>query len=161
MEMHVQRFAEVAAEFCAWCESEPKGELEEARRVLRFLSLLYERALDLRELEDAADVEVDRVGDSAWNAVYTRFGALPFNYYSSIFDPRSVLTGKAEPGTGDLADDLADIYRDLCEGLELVRGNHAAAAEWQWCWSFRNHWGRHAASALHAIHCWCADEGAW
>lgn len=161
MTSHLQRFSAAAAEFCAWCESEPGGEVEEARAALRFVARLYLLALELRYPEDAPDVGDVEVGDARWRTVYERFAALPFRHYASIFDPRSVRTGQAECETADLADDLADIHRDLGKGLDLLRRGHPAAAEWQWCWSFQNHWGRHAAGALRALHCWLADEGAW
>ena len=152
-------FAEVAAEYCAWCDTPSKTELDEAQVALRILSRLYLLALKLRELEDTPGVEVDRPDHAAWRAVYERFGALPFNYYASIHDPREI--DSAEVDVGDLSDDLADIYRDLSAGLSIFRAGHAAAAEWEWAWSFRHHWGRHASSAIHALHCWLADEGAW
>ena len=56
------------------------------------------------------------------------------------------------------ADDLADIYRDLKEGLELYEAGHVAEALWEWSQSFNTHWGRHASSALHALQAYAADE---
>ncbi len=156
-----EEFAEAAAEYCAWCEGRTGSELEEARAALRHLSRLYLLAQGLREVEDAPEVEVDHLNDAAWRSAYERFAALPFSYYASIFDPRSILTGEPEVETGDLGDDLADVYRDLSNGRSLFRAGHTEAAEWEWAWSFRNHWGRHAASAIHALHCWFADEGEW
>lgn len=155
----VTRFADAATLFCDWCHSPPGDAEDDARSALRHLTTLYALAQALRELDNAPDVATTRSDDDAWRAIYTRFGALPFNHYASIFDPQQL--DEAEVDTGDLADDLADIWRDLDEGLVAFTSGHTGAAEWQWAWSFRNHWGRHAASAIHALHCWFADQGAW
>ena len=53
-----------------------------------------------------------------------------------------------------LADDIADIYRDLKEGLVLSE-THQAPPEniiWNWRVLFYSHWGKHAMDALLAIH---------
>lgn len=52
-----------------------------------------------------------------------------------------------------LADALADIWRDLRQGLDaLSEGVPAESAAWQWRFSFQTHWGAHAVEALRAIH---------
>jgi len=158
MTNHIQEFSEAATAYCDWCRNEPVDERHEARLALRHLSRLYLLAQELRELEDAPDLDGDRPDDAAWRVIYQRFGSLPFNHYQSIFDPHKE---EEEATTGDLADDLADIFRDLSEGVALCEAGHIDSAEWEWAFSFRNHWGRHAASAIHALHCWFADEGAW
>ena len=58
---------------------------------------------------------------------------------------------------GDLADDVADIYRDLSAGLALVDAGHALEAQWELRFSFLTHWGRHASGAIRALHCWYVD----
>lgn len=84
--------------------------------------------------------------------IFRRFGALPFNYYATLCDPREICN--SEVTMGDLADDLADIWRDLKRGLGLYEmGRHTAAA-WDWRYSFRSHWARHATSALEALYRW-------
>lgn len=52
-----------------------------------------------------------------------------------------------------LADALADIWRDLRNGLNAFdRGVSADEVAWGWRFSFRSHWGAHAADALRALH---------
>lgn len=157
----LQRFAEAAANYCAWSEAPHKDEIEDARAALRHLSELHALALGLRELGSAPEVDVDRLSDAAWRSAYERFTRLPFVHYASIFDPVGEMGREPDVVTGDLADDLADIYRDLCAGLAMFRAGHVSSAEWEWAFTFRHHWGRHAASAIHALHCWFADEAAW
>jgi Domain of unknown function (DUF5063) len=51
-------------------------------------------------------------------------------------------------------DDLADIWRDLKEGLDVLTNRTASAevdAIWHWRFSFESHWGRHARSAITAL----------
>ena len=71
-----------------------------------------------------------------------------WDLYWQVFDP----TKDSEAIYGSLADDIADIYRDLKEGLDDI---HLARAEdiiWEWRLGFSSHWGKHAIDALRTIH---------
>lgn len=70
-------------------------------------------------------------------------------FYREIFDPYSVST-EAEV-TGDVIDDLGDIYREITAGLFHWRHGNIAEALWAWRFNFEAHWGEHATSALRAI----------
>jgi hypothetical protein len=143
-------FYRTATEFCQWAECTPAGPDEEVATAVRLLSQLYAQALELPSLFDEEDAP--GLPHEEWVAIYKRFGALPFNYYATYSVPHD--TQDPAPGIGDLADDLADIWRDLKGGLALyAQGNHAAAA-WEWRDSFNIHWARHAAGALYALQCW-------
>lgn len=149
--MHqLEAFFDAAAAFCAWAESAPavpEGELDTAIKMLsKLLALVHE----LPETFD--EEEAPGTPHEEWLAIYKRFGALPFNYYASYSDPH--LMEAPSPGTGDVADDLADTWRDLKGGLALYRKGSYAAAAWEWRESFNIHWGRHAAGALYALQCW-------
>ena len=89
---------------------------------------------------------------------YRRFGALPLNYYS-VVDPLVVPAGDSM--TGDLADDLADIWRDLKSGcLVQERGDlDQAIAEWRW--SYCTHRGAHAAAAQFVLQSWMSRDNRW
>ncbi len=156
----LNEFVVVAREYVAWCESPSEGESEDARRVLGLLVRLYSLALQLGlpEAEDIED-EARSPDDAAWRKVFERGGKLPFTFYSEVFDP--MVLPPEKPGIGDLADDIADLHRDLAEGLSLINAGHDAAAEWFFTFSFRSHWGRHASSAIRALHCWFARTGRW
>ena len=145
-----------AQEFCNWCRSEPGTESDEGQKVHSLLTRLYSEALTLDEPEEYdPDIKSDRVSDEEWKEVYARAAALPFQYYSSYFDPSEVEPEGHE--IGDLADDVADIYRDLTKGLALVDAGHIAEAQWELWFSFLTHWGRHASGAIRALHCWYVD----
>ena len=121
---------------------------------------LYAQALKLTEPEDPDyDIEGAGINDLEWGIVLRRAGALPSTYYRSVSEPYDLDCEDFE--IGDLADDVADIYRDLSEGLSLLAAGHHAEAQWEFVFSFRSHWGRHAADAIQALHCWIEENSAW
>ncbi len=91
-----------------------------------------------------------------WKRIHARFASMPFQYYESRQDPFDL--GDHEHEVGDLADDLADIWRDLKRGLELYDSNERVTAAAEWKFGFEAHWGRHATAALYALHCWLVDN---
>jgi hypothetical protein len=149
--MHrLEAFFDTATAYCAWAESAPGAAEEELETAIRMLSKLLALVHEIPETFDEEDAPV--LSQEEWLAIYKRFGALPFNYYASYADPNHL--EDPSPVTGDVADDLADTWRDLKGGLALyLNGNYAAAA-WEWRESFNTHWGRHAAGALYALQCW-------
>jgi hypothetical protein len=81
------------------------------------------------------------------NLLAAKLGAV--NSYWKVFDPPD----KKSLVSTTLSDDLADICLDLENGLVLQRsGAPRNDFLWQWRFDFRAHWGRHAVSALTAIH---------
>ena len=150
------RFADIARAYCHWAEGAPLSEEAEVATARRCLAHLYAAALDL-PLPECDDVELGEVGGDAWRDVFERFARLPVNYYEVCFDP--LLVPPAAPSLGDLADDLADIWRDVRPGLTLFDAGHTAAAVYEWRLHFNIHWGRHAASALYVLTCWTSQHG--
>jgi hypothetical protein len=70
-------------------------------------------------------------------------------FYREVFDPWAEPTvGEV---TGDIIDDLGDIYRDLRRGLVHWQDGNLADALWEWRFNFQIHWGEHATSALRAL----------
>jgi hypothetical protein len=150
------QFAIAARKFCHWAEEAPSsGELE-MRIARRHLASLYALALDLPQ-DVYSDDEPADISHEMWQAMFKRFDVLPVNYYSHCFDPLEVPAG--ESTLGDLADDLADIWRDLRPGLDLFDAGQRDAATVEWRNGFAIHWGRHAASALYVLHCWAPVLG--
>jgi hypothetical protein len=149
----VEVFADAAMRFCEWAEGPPGDEGSEVAEARMHIARLYVAALALRSIGGAPDPDGPK--DSEWDLMFRRFGALPFNYYSTV-DPHVV------PGeqffVGDLADDLADMWRDLKRGLVPYRAGDLAGAESTWRLHFDIHWGRHAAEALWALQCWISTR---
>jgi len=146
----IEAFFDAATPFCKWAESAPATPAEEVDTAIKMLSKLLALVHELPQLFD--DEDAPSATHDEWLAVYKRFGALPFNYYACYSEPH--LAENPSPGVGDIADDLADIWRDLRGGLELYQKGNYAAAAWEWRESFNIHWGRHASRALYAFQCW-------
>jgi hypothetical protein len=153
------RCIEQTEAFVAWLEcleGEPDALALEA---LKRLSRLNAAALELRSPElPEGDPEPPRTDPAEFERIHERTAALPFQHYRFTFDGHDL--DEDEALIGDLADDLADLHRDLSEALWLHRHGHPAAAEWQLHWGYWNHWGQHATQAINALHAWLAyDHG--
>jgi hypothetical protein len=147
----LEAFAVSAEAYCRWAEEEPHGTVQDARIARTLTAELFRRAIDLPQIfEDV--VEAPEISIDEYQHVYRRFGALPFNYYSECFDP--LIVPAEEPVTADLADDLADIWRDLKAGLILYQTSNRVAAAWQWRFHFEIHWGHHVSAAIYALQSW-------
>lgn len=92
------------------------------------------------------------ISQSDWSSLYQllrqKFGDA--DLYQTIFNP----TEGKESVTASLADDIADVYRDLRSGLSLASVGAASPADviWEWRFGFYSHWGNHAINALRTIH---------
>jgi hypothetical protein len=73
-----------------------------------------------------------------------------WDLYWMVFDPRT----DNEAIHSSLADDIADIYRDLKDGISLKEMNEVPVWEiiFEWRFGFTSHWGQHAVNALRTIH---------
>jgi hypothetical protein len=152
------RFREVADQFCFLVDSARnmnRGDL--ALKIYQLLPSLIGEAIGLPDLESSeygnhAERKKARMSQEHWSELYSllkeKFG--DWNLYSQVFDP----TKDREAIRGSLADDIADIYRDLKEGLILHDSNLAPPNEilWNWRSLFYSHWGPHAMDALRTIH---------
>jgi hypothetical protein len=154
----VDAFHKAANAFCDWAENGSIGaEAAHARRALCLLVDLYAAALTLPESPPCgSEVEALHVAQDDWQRLYARFGSLPFGYYGVVYDPHTVPPD--QPLVGDLADDLADIYRDIKNGLMLWTAGHQVQAVWHWRHHFGFHWGRRGVDAIRALHIWLEQE---
>ena len=109
------------------------------------LPTLYAAAVQLPDIEpESADAPYRSMTHGQWATVFD--GLL-----------RMFLEDDRETA-GSLADDLADIYRNVKEGLDaLSAGRSEADVVWEWRFSFWSHWGEHAANALRIVHARLAD----
>jgi hypothetical protein len=115
------------------------------------LPQIYAAGIQLPEPE-LSDEELE-FGEREFESPMGAIGALlgKYDVYAEVFDPvfdrESLLT--------HLSDDLADIYADLREPLEIFdRGgnNHLNEALWRWRFNIRGHCGDHLVDALRPIH---------
>lgn len=152
----VDRFGGVAKRFCDLVESaEQHGRSAFLLRMYQLLPELIHAALQLPDMppgEESEEVESARVPKIEWSRIYDALGQVvgDWGIYWQVFDS----TEEDEPVAGSLADDFADIYRDLDEGIKLSIQHPPSPRNviWQWRFSFYTHWGKHAIDALQVIH---------
>ncbi|HTQ81513.1 MAG TPA: DUF5063 domain-containing protein [Thermoanaerobaculia bacterium] len=151
-------FAQAARQFCDWAQS-PSGDDVGAREALLRVTSLYLAGLQLSgDWHSSLEPEPlpDSVSKTEWRQVYDAMAALPFQYYSEVSNPLDV--PPEEAGVGDIADDIADIYSDILEGLRLYEAGRPREALWQWVFHLTYHWGAHATSAMRALHWHLSDN---
>lgn len=151
----VERFAEVARRYCEWAEGEFGQGQHEMQRARLLLAELHLAALRLPYLESADDAEAVHLPHEEWSHFFGKFGDLPLNGYWDVFNPLE----EAGPIFNSLADDLADIYRDVKAGLALFDEGHFSGANWEWRFNFQIHWGQHLVGAQRAVHEYLSGEG--
>lgn len=164
----LRSFATVAEEYCRVIEHRHTLRGEQLLSTIHsILPNLYAAALELPTTDilfpddDAEDDLPDPIPADAsllqerhqeWQVLYTSIAAMvgARNHYREVFDPYESAT--ESPVTGSLADDFADIYRDLRDGLVNWRAGRTGDALWDWRFGFESHWGAHATGALRALH---------
>jgi hypothetical protein len=116
------------------------------------LVALYAAGLTLEDLglDDESDHAESMSSEDA-AALQRRLGKKLGNYdlYQVVYEPHDL---DSSPVVGSLADDIADIYRDLQDGFAELRSGKPANANWQWKFGFDSHWGHHAAEAIYALY---------
>jgi hypothetical protein len=150
-------FAEEAGRFERWARSGIGDGAPAVREALIRITQLYLAGLSLPPpwSDHLGTAVVDLVQDDEWKAVLQAAARLPLDAYGGVFDP--LVIPPEEPVVGSIADDIADIYRDVVTGLRLDQSGERPEAIWQWSFNFRHHWGEHATGAIRALHCWLAQ----
>ena len=134
----------------------PSAGTELRLALLASLSWLYSAALSLPDPEPSSiDADEHGMSHEDWRVIYERTQrVLGDDHYWTVVpfgddaddEPREHLVGS-------VADDLADIFRDLTDGFTaLAEGAPESDVVWGWRRSFWTHWGEHAVNALRIIH---------
>jgi len=149
-------YREVAAAFCALVENRDRHPTPEwLQTVHLLLPRLYAAAIALPRVEPDTESAGERtVTHDDWQALFTDFRDRlgRWNAYFNVSDPYD--EANHEPVRMSLADDLADIYRDVKNGLLAEQAVAAARPNdvlWTWRFDFESHWATHAADALRAL----------
>jgi hypothetical protein len=156
---NIDRFISIARDYCAWLEGSPLAPAQEHFAATQFIADLYGSALKLPGVNsDFLDCsfEDQTVSVEAKRAIVERLKSFPFRYYFEVF--HAITDTPEEPVCGDITDDLVDIYADLKEGLMLLDAVDRPRAVFHWRTTFGFHWGRHATSALRALHMYEPDD---
>lgn len=152
-----------AERYCAVVDSHAKYRAAGfVRSVHTALTALYGAALELTTVEPSA-------GDSAPGPVTTEYESAlshglaatmaPYHIHWFVFDP--VEHQPAEPVPGHLPADLSEIYRDVRNSRAGWTNRDLSTRRdslWQMHFDFTSHWGRHAVTAMAAMHSLLHDQ---
>lgn len=167
------RFASACQRYCDIVDASNRTEkIELLVQLYRALPELILEAIQLpdtdpwkRDEEEGSDLDLTpsarpsvRMTNQEWGDLYKlpkeKLGEPPF--YWTVFNP----VEDKEAIEASLADDIADVYRDVIEGVQLLGKTAASPGEiiWEWRISFHSHWGDHAIQALRTIHWLLSDK---
>ena len=143
-------FAQVAKGFCDWCEA-PALLAPADVLATTWLARLHAAALALPEAEPESDDGMPPLPEPAASRAKANLSVFNGFYYREYFNPDPRLSD--ESCTGDVGDDLADVYRDVRGGLLFYERGQLVEALWHWSFLHQGHWGRHAVGAMFALQC--------
>jgi uncharacterized protein DUF5063 len=159
---NVVAFKTAGERYCALLESDPPESDQWVKAVLSALAQVYAAAHRLPDfgLSDAAADIPDSldVTDEQWRSVFGLVQRIlgTQEAYWAYFDPNQPQDTDEKPIFQSLADDLADIYRDIKPALRAWdTGDDAYLETIAFDWKtplFGCHWGLHAVSAMRALH---------
>jgi hypothetical protein len=152
---------EEAERYCALIEQAESWE-RQAFAVALVVSLaeLLAAASHLPDGEPTDSVSADTPTQEQWSERYAAVQQTLGDWAHYWTTPAAHGDGASEAVLLSLADDLADIWRDLKHGLlALACGAPPADVTWEWRFGFSTHWSRHATEALRAVHARLADAG--
>ena len=148
------RFVVVVRDYCEVIEKQSDlSQRQFIQRIRELLPQLYLHALYLPDTN--SDLSAERaITHEQWSKIFgwliSKLGNC--DTYWEVFDPAKDPPDKLV--CGSLADDLADIYRDLKDGLlEWDKGHNDIrdAVVWEWKFSFETHWGDHLVDGLRGL----------
>ena len=150
----VGEFVAEARRYCALIEgAESSGPRAFENECLKVLLLLYQQLLLLPNVDPDEPELPGRISHEEWQAMWERTARrIECDRYWEVFEPFA--GEKPDPVCASIADDLADIWRDVKVGLSTFDGgkpNCVEDAVWHWRFSFGSHWGHHLAGAICAL----------
>lgn len=146
----IESFAHTARCYCAWVETVETYSFEEVSHLRLLLAELHLGVLRLWPVKPGADTRIKALSHEEWKVIYSKLARFELNHYWDVFNPLN-----SEDTTSicsSLADDLADIYRDLKKGLACYDQGRMTEAAWEWRFLFEIHWGQHLTGAQRALH---------
>ncbi len=146
-----------ANRYCELMEQlEDTGVKELANRLMLLLPSIYKGSIDLPDAEESADENIERfVTEEDWENIHQTLMAKlgQADPYLDTFDPRMMESREAV--VSSIAENLADIYQDLKDFLELYATGVEelmASALWELRYTFTNYWGQKLLGSLRALH---------
>ena len=150
----VKAFIEHAREYCSLIENHESVSVSELiQRSASLLPALYKYGVELPYVfPDSEDLIEDTITHQNWKELFARISERlgDYNFCRYLFNPYE----DKEVIEHSLADDFADIYRDIKDGLVAFDKGSEEFANiiWHWQFNFEGHWGHHLVAALRAIH---------
>lgn len=155
----IDEFVETAGQYCSLIEGHQQYPLGEfLKRVRDLLPVLYSQALRLPDVTSSDDKNYRDITHEQWAEKFERLAEYlgPHDGYWIVFDP--VKKDAPEPIRSGLSGDLADIWRDLKNGLIHWNGGLCSTEIIrQWNVQFHIHWSDHAAAAIRTIN-WLIED---
>jgi hypothetical protein len=156
--MAVEEFRLRAESFVAFVDANagiPRDQL--VRELERQLVELYRAALDLDPPNEIRQTEprnalTHEEAARVQSRLSVQFG--DYDAYGLVFDPFH--QDDPSPVVALLSDDIADIYRDLQDGLMAFRAGDLDDAVWEWWFGFDNHWAD--TRLIRCLHCTCSSQ---
>ena len=157
MSQEIQVFREDATAYCALIDLLASGKPDHFyERLHACLSRLAKSAAELPN--DCCAREVAREGHEMtheeWGGVITQINRAVRQEVRRLIEADKDYPDSAARAFM-LSDSLADIYRDLRDGLQfcdLANDGGMQEAVWQWRFGYEHHWGLHLFDALHTVH---------
>ena len=157
MSHQIQTFWEDAKAYCSLIDSLANGKPDHFYgRLIACMSRLAKSAEQLPHDHCSREVECSghRMTHEEWGELLARI-----NHAIGAEVSRLIEADKDYPDSATrvfmLGDELADIYRDLSDGIRFYERGHEDGikeAVWQWRSFYEHHWGLHLLDALHTVH---------
>ena len=125
--------------------------------VHRLLPALYAAGLALPMVTPAREGRARTFTNEEWWRLFRGLRRRLGNRdaYCDVFDVYD--REDREAVIGSLADDFADVYRELIDGLRYWRSGDRQNAVWEWSFGLQYHWGEHATGAMRALQALCHE----
>lgn len=153
---NVVEFVTVANEYCNFVENAPDHEKPAyIDKLLKILSLLYLKASVLPVFEEIDDENEKFVTELDWQLIKNGNEAVlsESDLYLDFFDQE--MHELPEPATSSLSENIADIYQDLKDMIEIYKlGNEELSyMAIQTCSvNFKDFWGFKVVNSLRMLH---------
>jgi len=149
-----EHFRDLAADYCNLIERFEELDWRQTTKRLRvIIPSLMSAAMQMSDASPTDNDAPSTVTNEQWSERFSAVEAT-LSERGSYWTAADVFVS-SEPEVVNLpiADDLADIWRDLRNGLNrLEAGGQLSDIVWEWRFLFDVHWGAHAAEAIRALH---------
>jgi len=162
----LEQFAAAASAYCAYIDALSADRPRDLYSSLELLlAHLHVAILPIEADPDAPetpDAESRDMTHNQWKVLAQRLEQLTADETNRLYDMHIESWKTTTPDDNYCAiratmlfDDLADIYRDLSNGLhhwDLNTNDARREASWKWRFNYEIHWGTHLARAMQTIH---------